>query len=271
MRMDEIKVSIITVCRNAAETITKTIDSVLNQEYTNFEYIVVDGNSSDETYTIVKNYEKFFKKRNIQFKCISESDNGIFDAMNKAVRLTSGEWINFMNADDEFYSKLVLKKIFKSNNNFNSFDVIYGDTLRVNQNHEYILSKAKKISTITKAMPFCHQSSFIRSQVQKSKKFSLDYRVADYNLFLRTFLEGGRFCQLNLTIAKYSMLGYSNQNKYLTYLSTVDIKHDNGLLNKHSLAQYIRNIYFYFLLRNVPILSPFIKRIDRMVKKREIL
>ena len=91
--------SIITVCYNSEKTISDTIKSVLNQSYQNFEYIIIDGNSKDETINIIKS----FKDNRIKF--YSEEDDGIADAMNKGINRSNGIWIHILNADDCYYSK----------------------------------------------------------------------------------------------------------------------------------------------------------------------
>ena len=92
--------SVITVCFNAGRSIIRTLESVLAQEYKDFEYIVKDGGSVDETLEILSGYEDRFRQAGIPFRIESEKDGGIYDAMNRAVRLSRGKWINFMNAGD---------------------------------------------------------------------------------------------------------------------------------------------------------------------------
>lgn len=113
------KISIITVCFNAASTIEQTIKSVLAQSYSDFEYIVVDGGSKDETVKILEKYKN-------QIRYISEKDNGIYDAMNKGVRMATGEVIGVIGADDFYPDSDVLTKVaaaFKQNDT----DSAYGD------------------------------------------------------------------------------------------------------------------------------------------------
>ncbi len=100
------KISIITVCFNAEDDIEKTVISVLSQTFQDFEYIIIDGASKDTTMQIVSKYE------NKIHQIISESDKGIYDAMNKGIRLANGEWLIFMNAGDYFSSATLLSDIF---------------------------------------------------------------------------------------------------------------------------------------------------------------
>ena len=96
------KISVITICYNAEKTIERTIKSVLNQSYKNLEYIIIDGGSKDNTMKIVKRYKDKISS------VISEPDNGIYDAMNKGVRIATGEWLNMMNAGDCYTNDEVL-------------------------------------------------------------------------------------------------------------------------------------------------------------------
>lgn len=115
-------ISVVTVCYNAADTIEKTMLSVLNQTYHDIEYIIIDGGSTDGTVEIIRKYAD-----RIAY-WVSEPDKGIYDAMNKGIKVATGEWINFMNAGDEFVDANVLDKLFFAKTVAN-VDVIYGNTL----------------------------------------------------------------------------------------------------------------------------------------------
>lgn len=99
-------ITIITVCFNAVNVIERTILSIINQTYPNVEFIIVDGGSKDSTIDVIRKYDNKISK------WISEPDKGIYDAMNKGIKLATGEWINFMNAGDCFSDENVLSKIF---------------------------------------------------------------------------------------------------------------------------------------------------------------
>ena len=102
------KISVVTICFNAQEDLLKTIDSVKSLEYSNLEYIIVDGGSSDNTKSIIAQHQQFVSK------WVSEPDNGIYDAMNKGILMCTGEWVIFMNAGDVFHSKIVLNEVFST-------------------------------------------------------------------------------------------------------------------------------------------------------------
>lgn len=116
------KISVVTVCYNAADTIEKTMLSVLNQTYHDIEYIIIDGGSTDGTVEIIRKYAD-----RIAY-WVSEPDKGIYDAMNKGIKVATGEWINFMNAGDSFVNSNVLDRLM----NFHKDGLIlYGNIIRI--------------------------------------------------------------------------------------------------------------------------------------------
>ena len=192
------KISLITVTYNSAETLTDTIISVLAQTYKNIEYIIVDGASNDNTIDIVKMYESQFGDR---IKYISEKDKGLYDAMNKGIELATGEWINFMNAGDSFYSFSILELIFGQT--IFSNDIIYGDTLFLAPNLEYV-RKTLPLDTISRCMPFGHQSTFVKTLLMKEQKFDVSFiSSGDYNFFYQMYYANKSFCHIKQIIARY--------------------------------------------------------------------
>lgn len=147
------KITVVTVCYNAAETIEKTILSVVGQTYNNIEYLIIDGGSKDDTLAIIKKYES-----NIS-KWISEPDKGIYDAMNKAIKMATGEWINFMNAGDCFATNDVLEKIFNDEIP-NNVKFLYSDNYYIDPDGRKIF--AKHDHTIPSIL---HQSSIYRKEL----------------------------------------------------------------------------------------------------------
>lgn len=194
-------ISIITVSYNAASTIEQTILSVINQTYPNIEYIIIDGGSTDGTVDIIKKYSD-----KIAY-WISESDKGIYDAMNKGIIKATGEWINFMNAGDTFYKIDVLDKVFSLTELWDK-NVVYGGV-----NMDYgSYSKVIYPKKVTKynPMPFNHQCVFVRASLLKEYMFDTTYRyAADYNFFCK-ILERGGFTKIHLIIANYLVDGVSS-------------------------------------------------------------
>lgn len=208
------KVSIITVCYNAENQIKRTIDSVLIQGFQNFEYIIIDGKSTDKTLKIIKKYTLDFKKKDIDFKIISEPDKGIYDAMNKGIKNATGVWINFMNAGDQFYSSNVLYNIFTKNYNLDDKVLVYGFKY---QNNKAIYPK--EIDVLKNGIMLGnHQSMFFNKTIIKEDLiFDLKYPIyGDYELVNRLYLKYGErnFEYINIPIAIYEGRGVSEKTSY---------------------------------------------------------
>ena len=153
--------SIITVCFNACNELQNTVKNVLAQEWTNFEYLVIDGASTDDTVSFLEQSTTLFAAKEIPFHFISEKDHGIYDAMNKGTRIASGDWLLFLNAGDLLYKPDVLKKVFEISH---SADILYGDTICVYQGQQKKYS-ALPLKNLIYEMAFCHQSAFISKQL----------------------------------------------------------------------------------------------------------
>ena len=198
-------ITVITVCYNAGSIIEKTILSVINQTYPNIEYIVIDGGSSDNTLDIIKKYVD-----KIHY-WISEPDKGIYDAMNKGIQKATGEWINFMNCGDSFYSTTTIEETFKLSNP--KSDIIYGD---INLLYEFgNFTRLATKTTEKNYMPFYHQASFSRRTLLQESLFNLKYKIcADKNFFYQMFKRNKIFEYINITIANYEAEnGVSSTNK----------------------------------------------------------
>lgn len=233
------KLSIITVCFNAEKTIKKTIESILEQDTEEFEWVVVDGKSTDQTNSIIKSYLPQFQEKHIEVTYVSEKDNGIYDAMNKGANLAHGEYLTYMNADDFYYNANSVKDIIKVLE-INFADIVYGDICFVKSDDKYI-EKSKQIDSIIYHLPFCPQAAFIRTKVQRELQFDTQFRIsADYDFFLRAYLQGKKFQQVNQVIAFFNFGGASNENLINTYKEDVAVKVKNGLERKNSLIRKVK-------------------------------
>ena len=175
-------VTVVTVCYNAVDVLEKTILSVTNQTYSNMEYIIIDGGSKDGTVDIIKQYSD-----KISY-WVSEPDRGIYDAMNKGIKYSKGEWINFMNAGDLFYDKNVLSNVF-ANLILPPINIIYGKTLAKYEWGNYIVTPPV-IDVLRKRMCLCHQSIFVRGNYHKTHLYDLSIGlVADYNMLHHCYSE----------------------------------------------------------------------------------
>ena len=154
--------SIIVVSYNTKNDFLETLESITKQIYRNFEIIVIDGNSNDGT----KN--EIFKRKKTISKFIIEKDRGIYDAMNKGIKISRGKWIIFMNSGDKFLKKNILYNFTLKD--VKNYDIVYGDAIVNTKNFKYVL-KSKPFEYNTFLMPFCHQSVFVKSNILKKKKF----------------------------------------------------------------------------------------------------
>jgi len=199
-------VTVVTVVFNDAKHIEKTINSVINQTYDNVEYLVIDGGSTDGTLDILGKYDD-----QIDY-WMSESDKGIYDAMNKGIELATGEWLNFMNSGDKYFSSDVLTQIFGVGN-FGNVEIIYGNN-EVRYPHKTRLASAGNIDQLWKGSQFSHQSAFIRSDLHKASRYNISNRIAaDSEFFYLCYVKGRVFRYLDKTIATVSSGGLSDTNR----------------------------------------------------------
>lgn len=189
------KISIITICFNSSKTIEKTFQSIKNQSYQNIEYIVVDGASSDDTLKIIKNYNSIISKY------ISESDKGLYDAMNKGIAIATGDIIGILNSDDIFSDMFVLENIAKFHQE-NDIDASIGNITQFNESGRTVRKYSSKNWTPENLkigfMPPHPSIFFKRDLFENYGKYRLDFiSGADYELIIRFFLT-------NKIIWKYS-------------------------------------------------------------------
>lgn len=193
------KFSIITVTFNCKNTIERTIQSVLKQSYKNFEYIIKDGASSDGTKDIIEKYQS-------SIKLVSDPDNGIYDAMNQAMSLASGDFLIFLGGDDCFYSNDVLSQVASS---ISEYDVLYyGDVFIPQLNKRYwgrFDNYKFAIGNI------CHQAIFYPKSIYKKYVFDLRYKVyADYIYNIQLF-KHYKFQYIDIVISYFDLMGTSSR------------------------------------------------------------
>lgn len=192
-------VTIITVCRNHAKELEKTIQSVENQTWQKKEHIVIDGASTDETLEVIQQHGDSITQ------WISEPDQGIYDAMNKGIRLAQGQWVIFMNAGDTFASTDTLQRVFQESQ---EADVIYGDVIK----WEHV-KKAEPPHNAHR-MFFCHQSAFVKTSCLREFPFDTRHRMsADFKQIKQLYLSGKSFRQLDFPVAVFDTQGVSNTSR----------------------------------------------------------
>lgn len=178
------KISIITVTYNCKNDIEITINSVLSQDYPNIEYIIVDGASTDGTIDVINKY------RNKISQFISEPDNGLYDAMNKGIRLATGEWCAFMNAGDFYKDGCIVSRLFQNLTSIIGKKVIYGNTKYIECDGSGYLHPTSTIEnmewTINRYQPYTHQAVFYNISSKEDCYYDLRYKVsADYDVACR--------------------------------------------------------------------------------------
>jgi len=207
------KVTIITVCLNSAKTIEDTIRSVLSQDYEGIEYLVVDGGSADGTLDILKKYHDRIQKY------ISEPDNGIYDAMNKGIKLAAGEILGFLNSGDVYVDQTVIGQIVKSIQTHNA-DCCYGDLEYVAENNPNRTvrrwkSQLYRDGLFEKGWHPPHPTFFAKKSIfDKYGGFDLSYDIgADYELMLRFLKKHGiKSCYIPDVLVRMRNGGKSNKN-----------------------------------------------------------
>jgi len=181
------KISIITVCWNSVATIEKTIKSIQDQDYADIEYIIVDGNSKDDTLDIIKKYPS------VVTKWVSEPDKGLYDAMNKGILMASGKYIGIVNADDTLADVQVISGIVSFLSQMN-VDASVGDIVQHNAEGKIVRKYSAANWSPEKLrigfMPAHPAIFFKRDLFEKFGYYALDFKIgADYELITRFFLK----------------------------------------------------------------------------------
>lgn len=227
------KISVVTVCYNAASAIEATILSVLNQTHPDVEYIVIDGGSTDGTVDIIRKYSDRLAY------WVSEPDKGIYDAMNKGIAFATGDYINFMNAGDSFVSDDAVSSVVRVAQG-NNYGVIYGDAIVVDGDFRYT-SKALPLTGLRHKSCICHQAAFI-SNVKDVLFYDTKYKIAsDYDLFARYYFNCNyEFYYLNAPVCLYSAGGLSDGN-------ILTIKEFRKISRKYCISER-ETVRYYFTL-----------------------
>lgn len=211
------KISIITICFNSEDYIKTAIKSVLNQTYSDLEYVLVDGMSSDSTVSIIKEYEPLFAGK---MKWVSERDKGLYDAMNKGINMATGDVIGILNSDDLYVDNNVLELVMSNFNKNPNLDMVFGDLIYVKQNDvnstvRTWVSQPYFENFFERGNVPPHPSLFLRSRVyKKAGVFNLSYKLAaDYEFMLRVFKKFNfSSIYLNNVLVKMRLGGATNKN-----------------------------------------------------------
>lgn len=206
-------ISIITVCFNSSKTIRQTIESVLNQTYTNIEYILVDGKSTDNTVAIIEEYAPQFAAKGIIYRWRSEPDTGIYDAMNKGIKLATGEWVGIINSDD-WYELDACEKMYSGLELNKNIDIIYGIIKIFTQGQ---LRNIELIAhTELPQRPINHPGTFYKKVLHDLYGYySTSLKIASDDLFLLScFYNKANFYRVESIMTNFSMGGASDNMRY---------------------------------------------------------
>lgn len=185
------KFTIVTICYNAENTIEKTMCSVLSQTFDDYEYLIQDGASTDATVAKIDSVIDRYSELKDQIKVVSALDDGLYNAMNKAVERALGDYIIFMNSGDVFEDSEVLKKVASEMLKTDSADIFYGNVIRIKPAGE-ILEKYKGKKPLLKLLLTgnipSHQSTFVKTEVMKEMRFDESYKItADFDFYVRAY------------------------------------------------------------------------------------
>ncbi|AJI46028.1 glycosyltransferase [Francisella tularensis subsp. novicida] len=246
----KIKFSVITVCYNSEKTIQKTLQSIKDQTYKNIEYIVIDGGSTDKTLEIISGY------KDIVDILISEPDNGIYDAMNKGIKLATGDYIGFLNSDD-YYKNDIFEIYASALKDKSNISYIYANVFVVSDNYirtDFAISTI--VNKVYQNMPLCHQSLYVDKTIAKQLAFDTNYKiVADLDFFNRLIKLNNNYIYINKEVC-YFLAGGISSASVMSEFENRRVALNNGrnyiLANLHFSYKLIR-IYLYQLAGNTKI------------------
>lgn len=204
-----LKFSVVTVVYNAETAISKTMESVLAQTYKPYEYIIIDGKSTDNSLQIISQFKSKFEEKGIELKIISEKDTGIYNAMNKGIKYAVGDFISFLNAGD-WYEKDALQNI-NALYQKESFDLTYGGLHYINPNGTITNKMSKDDSKgIVTSRHWNHPSMFLKTELYKKYGFNEKFRAyADFDLYLKMRKKGVKICVSDNIITNFVADGVS--------------------------------------------------------------
>lgn len=237
------KVSIITVVYNGVGVLEKTIRSVASQDYPEKEYIVIDGASKDGTVELLKAHADVIQQ------WISEPDKGLYDAMNKGLKLASGDFVIFLNAGDCFYNDKILSEVFTGYDG--NSDILYGETLIVSPEGAEIGMRRLKAperlewKSMINGMVVCHQSVFVRRTL--APQYNLNYRVAaDYDWIVSALRTARSVQNSGLIISRFLDGGINKKNIIRALRERFSIMRKNYGLFRVSLQHLIIGTRFFW-------------------------
>ena len=233
------KYSIITINYNNKDGLERTINSIISQTFHNYEYIIIDGGSTDGSLDVIKNYKHYINY------WVSEPDNGIYNAMNKGIRQASGVYLNFMNSGDMFHSSYVLQEV--SNLNAEE-DIIIGICFDKENNIRHSIPMQEPTLLTMLKDPFNHQSMFFKKELFTDRLYDESYTImSDAKFNFQTIILDN--CSVKITdciIADYDFYGISSNHELY-------IKERQRFLNELFPSRILKDYEMMFTPSEVPL------------------
>lgn len=239
------KLTVITIVYNNVPDIERTVLSVLNQSYANIEYLVIDGASNDGTLAILKQYEGRISR------LVSESDHGLYDAMNKGLALATGDYVLFMNSGDEIYALDTVEKLFAAESDA---DIYYGETEMYDENWKSLGQRRHQApenftwKDFKQGMCISHQAIYIRRSL--TEPYDLNYQLSsDIDWIIRAAKKAKKIVNVRRYVAKYLVGGMSKKKHRQSLVERFHIfsKHYGLLatLFNHVLIAWKLGLYYF--------------------------
>lgn len=237
-------VSIITVCYNSEKTLPKAIESVLAQTYSRIEYIIIDGQSTDGTLTVAREYEEKFRAKGYDYKVISQRDNGIYDAMNKGITMAKGELIGMINSDD-WYEPIAVETAVKAHQE-TLCDLFYADINLVRGDGSVIV-KRSKLDRFPSSRNWNHPTTFITKKTyEEVGLYRCENIYDDYDLILRIRAAGKKVAIRNVILANFRTGGVSNKKSLKECLRRIGYRYQYYRNNGYSRLYIIECVAMEF-------------------------
>ncbi|WP_394127406.1 glycosyltransferase family 2 protein [Vibrio hepatarius] len=241
-------ISVITVNYNNSESLNVTLNNLKEQINIKFELVIIDGGSSDNSVSVVNEYEE------IVTKFVSEPDSGIYNAMNKGIGFAKGDYIIFMNAGDTFIDENTFSEIEKEMTENPGFDIYYSDAIYTKSDFEY--THHADSSLLMSKMPFNHQSAVIKRILHEEILYNEFYRISsDYDFFLRAHKRSATFHKLKTKIARHSLDGISVTSPFHSCLESVHAHLMNFRKIEFKNTEYYGEFFIKEIFRTTPLLS----------------
>lgn len=235
-------VSITTATYNCASTLPRTIESVLNQTYLNIDYVIMDGLSKDGTADVARSYIERFEQKGMRLRVFSEADQGMYDAINKAMDLAKGELLGNINGDDYYEPRAAEAMVERYQTA--PFDLAYAN-LRVHTKNSSFIKKAKPMHWATSRC-WNHPTTFLAGECARNYRYRLDNLYADFDLFLRARADGCRIEIIDEVLADFVFGGVSNEKSFKKTLERIGWKNEVFKDNKCGPMSYAEGALIEF-------------------------